>query len=575
MTKHAILIGINQIPGMPYLASPSSYAIKMKEWAEEQGYITALFADEPEGVPIAGECNRWAILKTVRDLTAAGTDQLLIYFAGHGVERAPGEDIWLLPGYVEDPSESISIFACQPLAYRSGIAHVVFISDACRSPTSDRNVHHITPGVIFPILNREYRTDIDVFYSTHPGANSIDVRDDEDNYRSVYSDNLLKCLKGDVEEVIRPVRRLEPTFPAVLSYDLNDYLKTKVAEEIEEVTGKKQFPTGTVSSSDPLFLSRFDGQGLAENIGEAGIALPVELQPVGVDTKSVSEKLDFYVRAKGGGATREFRRISREFKRDYEFFTSDALFRHGDTGLFISGLPAPTVYGRREEDAHWFREGRNFTVPQLLGIDAVDRRENAIYFIGNHGRKRFYPVVVLPGFFTQVVFAKNEVLTVNYFPTGHNSKAEASYNATEVAERKANIIMAAQKGIFQGQYELDHGGGYYRRYKHLEPTLGLFAAYAYFQNGDFYGVRSLYDYLLGSGQSILADIKVLQRLSTRNPDFFPHEELSIPLLTQGWSYLDLLETNRHHHLVRYLQPGLWTSFDRDGFRYFEDQFIEL
>lgn len=574
MTKHAILIGVNQIPGMPYLASPCSYAIKMKEWAEQQGYITALFADEPEDAPTAGGCSRSEILKTIRDLTATGTDQLVIYFAGHGVERAPGEDIWLLPGYADDPSESISIFACQPLAHRSGIRHVVFISDACRSPTSDRNVQHITPGVIFPILDKEYRTDIDVFYSTHPGANSIDVRDDENNYKSIYSDNLLKCLKGDVKEVIRPIRRVEDPFPAVLSYELNDYLKIKVAEEIERVTGKKQFPTGTVSSSDPLFLSRIEQHGFVESIAETGITFPVEFPSVQRDTKSVSDKLNFYVRSKGIGAKREQNRVFREFKRDYEFFTSDALFKHGETGLFISGLANPTVYGRRDQDYNLFI-GRNFTVPQAVGFDAADRRRNALYFVGNLGRKRFYPITVLPGFFTQVVFAKNEVLTVNYFPTGHNSRADASYYAAEVSERKANIIMAAKKGIFQGADELNFDGGYYRKYKHLEPTLGLFAAYAYFQNGDFEGVRSLYNYLLWSDQYILGDIEMLKRLSSRDHNIVANEEIAIPLLTQGWSYLNLLERNRQNDLVKYLQPGLWTSFDRDGFEYFEQQFTQL
>ncbi len=575
MTKHAILIGINNIPDMPYLASPSSYAIKMREWAEGQGYITSFFADEPENVTTAGQCSRGEILKAVRHIIANGTDQLIIYFAGHGVERAPGEDIWLLPGYADDPSESISIFACQPLAYRSGIKHIVFISDSCRSPSNNRNVQHITPSVIFPIFNKEYRTDIDVFYSTHPGANSIDVRDEQGNYRSIYTDNLLKCLKGEVTDVIRPIKRINPTFPAVLSYELNDYLKTKVAKEIEVITGKKQFPTGSVSSSDPLFLSKLGERELVESIGERGLAIIAGSESTEVDVKSISEKINSYVKAKGIGATRELRKVYREFKHDYEFFTSEAVFSNGQTGLFISGLASPTVYGKRNQNYYRFEERKKFTTPQTLSFDDAERRRSEIYFVGNHGSTRFYPVTVIPGFFAQVVFAKNEILTVNYFPTGYDSKHEARNNAAEVAERKANIIMAAKKGIFQGAYELNYDGGYYRKYKHLEPTLGLFAAYAYFQNGDFAGVKSLYDYLLWNGQSILGDITILERLSNRNLDIPLDEELAIPLLTQGWAYLNLFESENLSHLEKYLQPGLWTSFNRDGFGYFKQELTRI
>jgi len=187
MTKHAILIGINQIPEMPYLASPSNYAIRMKSWAEEQGYITALFVDEPASESISGDCTRTNILNTVSTIIDGGTDQLLIYFAGHGVERAAGEDIWLFPGYLRDTSESASVLSCQQRAYRSGIKHVVFISDACRSASSATTVQGLDPGALFPNLTRNNRTEIDTFYSTHSGAKSIDVMDEDGNYRSVHN----------------------------------------------------------------------------------------------------------------------------------------------------------------------------------------------------------------------------------------------------------------------------------------------------------------------------------------------------------------------------------------------------
>ncbi|KPE52949.1 MULTISPECIES: caspase family protein [Chryseobacterium] len=575
MTKHAILIGINQIPEMPYLASPSSYAIKMKNWAEGQGYITALFVDEPRGESTSGECTRTYILNTVSTIIDEGTDQLLIYFAGHGVERAAGEDIWLFPGYLRDTSESASVLSCQQRAYRSGIKHVVFISDACRSASSATTVQGLDPGALFPNLTRNNRTEIDTFYSTHSGAKSIDVMDEDGNYRSVYSDNLLKCLNGEVTEVIRPIKRLNPPFPAVLSHELNDYLKTKVPDEIYLATGKKQFPIGSVSSSDPLFLSKFSEQVLVETIGETGLSLITDQEPIPVDTEVVSEKLNFYLRAKGGSSAREMQQIKRDFKLDYDFFTADALFQQGETGLYVKGVRNPLVFSSRQQDRQWNDARRNFSSPQIFDFSDVDHGSNAMYFIGNYGGKRFYPITLLRGFFTQVVFHKNELLTVNYFPTDPNGKHESRHYANEVAERKSNIIMAAKKGIFQSTYELNQGGNYYRKYKHLEPTLGLFAAYAYFQNGDFEGVHSLYDFLQQNNQSILGDISLLERLSNRYPSTQQNDMIQIPLLTQGWSYIDLLGYNPLENLVPYLQPGLWTSFSREGFRNIHDNLTQL
>lgn len=563
MTKHAILIGVNYVPDLKYLESPCRYACKMQDWARGQGFRTLLFADEPEPENISGNCTRVDILNAIRNIILAGTDQLLIYFSGHGYERAPGEDIWLLPGYAEDTSEAVSVTSCKNLAYRSGVRHVVFISDACRSINKLSSIHHITPGSIFPIMDMNSRVEVDMFYATNPGNKSIDVRDKDGKYRSIYSENLLECLSGNVMEVIREVKQLEPNFPAVLSLQLNDYLKTKVAEEIHLTTGHTQLPMGEVSSSDPLFLSRLNNNNLLHNIGETALSTIKDLPFSVTEPLSVSEKLDSYLSAKGGYDRRRMKKIKENFQIDYEFFTSDEVLENNVTYLLVKGINKPTVFSSRHQDFENEYRGRNFASPQRLQF-TNEEEKSATYFVANNTRKRFYPISVLPGFLTQVVFEKNELLTVNYFPTDTNNRFDARHHAEEVAERKANIIMAAKKGIFQSSRELSQDGGYYRQFKHLEPTLGLFAAYAYFQNGDFEGVRSLYHYILNHRQSILGDISLLNRLSQRNFRGGYYDDIQIPLLTQGWSYLDLLQDNPLGGFVRHLQPGLWTSFDRGG-----------
>lgn len=565
MIKHAILIGVNGIPGLKHLSSPSSYAIKMKHWAQGQGYITHLFVDEPGDESISGRCRRSEILDVAMEIVDQGCDQLLIYFAGHGVERTAGDDVWLLPGYVNDTGDCISILASQQLAYRSGIQHVIFISDACRSPSNHRSIRPISPNPLLPNRNNNsYRTVVDIFYSTWPGEMSVDIRNSETgNYQSTYSDSLLECLHGSVPEVVKEIVNITPGFPAVLSHELNNYLKDEVPNRLRRAGERLQYPMGTVSSSDPLFLSRFGTENF--NDTETGLSTIVEHNHQDIDPKKIDEKLDSYLNLKGGNTKLEFKKVIAEFKRNYEFFTSPLILNREFTGLYITGLSNPVVYSGRERD--WHSERKDFSLPQNLEYNEEDYGERREYFVGNSRADRFYPIKIIPGNLTQVVFERGQLLSVNYFPTNGYRREEAHHWAAEVADRKAHIIMAAKRGMFQGTHEI---GDYLRKYKHLDPTLGLFAAYAYFQKGNFSGVESLYRIMSDDRQSILNDFNLLMSLSLKLPNFLRQDYISMPLLTQGWSYLNLLKYNPYRFLSKQLQPGLWTSFNREGMHIIEE-----
>ncbi|KAB1231413.1 caspase family protein [Chryseobacterium viscerum] len=564
MNKHAILIGVNEVPQMDYLSTPRSYAIQMQQWAESQGYITHLFIDKPvEGIPSI-ECSRGPILEEISNIIEAGTDKIFIYFAGHGFEQTAGNDIWLLPGYIRDSSESISVFLNKVLAYTSGVPHIVFISDTCRSRSSDFNHRSILGNQIIPTLNRvNPRTEVDVLYSTWPGQVSTDIRIEDDNYRSIYSECLLECLHGRVHEVIRNITGIVPTFPAVLSYELNNYLKENVPRLMRDAGSKIQVPMGEVNSRDPYFLSRFGEQ---EQIDEVGIEYWSEETRPSRDTRNLDEKLDSLTKLKVGPSKSSIKKLVNSFKKDYQFYTMEDFFGRELTGLHVTGINEPLIFSRREVD---WENATHDSSPRIFDFNDIDRGGGAIYIVGNRRGNRYYPINVIPGFFTQVVFEKGQVLTVNYFPTSGNAKYEARYYANEVAERKAQIIIAAKNGIFQGTREL---AGYLRSYKQLDPTLGLFAAYAYFQKGDFAGVRSVYDFMLNDRQTIVGDIWLLNKLSLGVSQGNYYEEIPLPLLTEGWSYLKMLKDDPHEELSTQLQPGLWTSFNRIGFDYLYNEY---
>lgn len=567
ITKHAVLIGINDVPHLEYLDTPSYYAIQMQNWAKTQGYVTKLFVDEPNDED-TGVCSRIEILTTIRSIIEDGTDQLLIYFSGHGVEYTAGNDIWLLPNYQDDPNDCISIFLNKALAYTSGIPHVIFISDACRVSSNHHALRAASGGGILPNLdNINPDTEVDILYSTWPGQPAVDIRNEDGTYRSIYSDRLLECLKGQVPEVIKRIQNSTPGFPAVISDNLGRYLKKVVPLETAAAGVKRQFPMNDITSRDPLHLSKF-GFGIPAMAGGTVVPprIPVVLHNHTNDhTKTVSYKLEEFVQMKGKNADTEVTNIMRHLSQDYDFFTSPDIFNRNLTGLFVTGIIKPLVLSKRSLNSE-HRGKRNFAIPQIINYD---ERYNAlendnIFIVGNRSTNRFYPVSILEGFLTQVVFEKGKLLTINYFPTGGYRKDEAHALKEDIASRKATIITAAKNGIFLGNEEIAQ---FLRRYKALDPTLGLFSAYAYFQKGNFEGVRSVYEHMSREPEPVLGDIRILTNLSDPNNPFNNLIDIPIPMLTQGWSYLKLLAENPYNHLSKYLEPGLWTCFNRNGLRY--------
>ena len=117
--RYAVLIGINEVPGLGYLSTPVSYAMKMEAWARKQQFETILFVDENE----KGEKQSVTITmiyNAIQALLSKSPEQLLIYFAGHGVEKSAGNDIWLLPGYKTNPNEAVNLYLNKQLALKLG-----------------------------------------------------------------------------------------------------------------------------------------------------------------------------------------------------------------------------------------------------------------------------------------------------------------------------------------------------------------------------------------------------------------------------------------------------------------------
>src|ERR1700760_2804696 len=128
MSRVAIVIGVNKPKSPGALKGAVSDAKAFADWIQKQGFeIATPFIDDQNPVTFA---NIFAEVQRIVD--ARTYSQAVIYFAGHGLQGG-GSEIWLLSGAPDNPGEAISLEASVMAARESGLANVVFISDACRS----------------------------------------------------------------------------------------------------------------------------------------------------------------------------------------------------------------------------------------------------------------------------------------------------------------------------------------------------------------------------------------------------------------------------------------------------------
>jgi hypothetical protein len=172
-----------------------------------------------------------------------------------------------------------------------------------------------------------------------------------------------------------------------------------------------------------------------------------------------------------------------------------------------------------------------------------------------------------------VVVEEGRVVTVNYLPSRHTPKFhDYQYAAGEIEKRKAFVAVAARNGSFriEGHMEAMEAAGYLRILKAIDPTLGLYSAYAYTQAGEFDEVASVYDYMRREPEPVLFDVAMLaSKLPNASGQVGHPQAISpfCPMLTQGWAFIEPNEIRLPLVVTRVrenLLPGLWTTFDPVG-----------
>jgi hypothetical protein len=558
MNKCAVVIGVNKTGGLPILGGAAQGAEDFANWARSQNFEVELLTDKNNNQVLLADIKAAA----KRFIDQGIYEQMLIYFAGHGIMTSPTDENWLLSNAPDDPNEAISCYSTGVLAQISGIPHVVIISDACRTGTADPLAIMISGGSILPNRNAG-RADVDKFWATRPGNPALEVRNDEsDPFKGIFTYCILKGLNGEIPEVIDTLPEGTKEIKVVFPYELKQFLEEEVPLMAEEANIRyTQEPFIEVVSHRPKYLSRINDLEkytlprvlpkiaeeprtgyFAEELSSYGLPFHPKTERDSIDREQQNKLLGWYQTGK------------------------TELLPGSDAGFSITGSSHFTLL--LDHGTYEILHGLD-SENHLIGIKTT-LQTKTLLFIGADGTGT--PLAVLHGFIGSIMIENNRIVDINYVPTKNNERFRNSLiRSKEILERRAAASVAVMNGMFQidgDPEQMMYTASYLRSDKAFDPVLGIYASYAYAQAGDIKGVKSVFDYMAREPEPVIYDVKLLSTTlsDTNTDDLLRRHAPFCPMLSQGWSFLSI---NKHfgneiQQFNKYLIPGLWTTFNREG-----------
>ena len=175
-----------------------------------------------------------------------------------------------------------------------------------------------------------------------------------------------------------------------------------------------------------------------------------------------------------------------------------------------------------------------------------------------------------------VVVDGGRVSNVSYIPSSqHPMHSAYVHEEKRLAEFHAAVATAAKFGVFriegpkqERQRAASRLADQIRMLKGIDPTLGLYAAYAYSEAGLKDNVASVRNFMRGDLQADLFDVALLAGALSRGrreaaARVFPF----CPMLSQGWGLLRVQEAELAESIGAmrdHLRVSLWLTLEKDG-----------
>jgi Caspase domain len=576
-TRAAILIGVDKTGGLPVLNAAAKDAREMQLWLESEGFETTLLTDNKDGVRSAGSVKADDISRQVAAYVGLGTlEQLLIYFSGHGYNNM-GTEIWLLSEAPQRDAEAINLLASVDQAKDCGVPNVIFISDACRSNPQGTPAKRVRGQSIFPNLagGQNPRGKIDQFLATIPNAAAYEVDEEigdivsragifTTEFRAAHE----RPMGADPEKTLVGISEADGS-RVILSAKLAPYLERRVPLAIQERTNKRQQPECDVTSGVNSFIgkARFatpTPTSFGPRRGRASsIVLPAE--PTLRDVAAANIRMAASIGLEGlappaptqvavqSGYDAARNVVADNSSLDWGF--------ESRTGIVVSGAMVVSAL------AHAFRtEFRDMGSGPSDEVRLWPLRGNAGSVVLKFDTGTGTVVAGLEGYVASINVVDGRVDNVSYTPASNSSRWHAAgRNALARLQALRSEVAAAVKfGVFKlGGDEAAQFAERIRLLKGADPTLGLYASYAYRDADMPAEITSVRNYMRDDLGCDLFDVALLGGGPRDGFPIFPF----CPMLMRGWSLLvasPMQLPSPVEAASAHILPALWTTFSGEG-----------
>lgn len=575
--RAAIVIGIDQARDLPPLRAAVSGAEEVSSFLEQENFEVFKFTDLDETGRYR-DVRAYQIADQIEELVNRGTlDQLVIYFAGHGTLSGASE-YWLLSKASSQTSEAISTLETAHFARLAGIPNVVFISDACRSVSASFNFAMVTGQAIFPTPRNAPtgRVDVDQFFAALPGdpALEIPVSDSVERYEGIYTSAFLKAFREPDRDMIYTLHDGTNVVP---NRKLREFLVREVQARAQARSIRlNQIPDAFVNSDLPSYIAR-SARTRASSPHRGDIDLPAASVSGGLqsllglaarDSFQLSDAIDGNTGNPNPYDDDARKLVERATKLDVILPT---------TGVAIYGGKISDIDGIEIE---FFQESNRRSSESWL-VDIGQRNAATILISFEDGCGCV--AALLKDFSLHITLGKSGIVDLRYNPTEESASFYSFLNEVDytngspgrIALLRSLATEAKRSGVlrFEGNSEdrYDAARGFasqIRMGKNIDPTLGIYAAYAYALGFFEDGAKSVRRFMRDDLQADLFDARLLagEFSGYCGDDGFPVVP-SVPMMRQGWEFLRVNDVTLNlalNEARKHLKESLWTTFDPEG-----------
>ncbi|WP_253713394.1 caspase family protein [Bradyrhizobium sp. WD16] len=588
--RGGVVIGVDKTGDLPALEASARGAAKFGAWLQDEGFEVKTITDADGSVTAS------QILEAITGFVAAGTyDQLVVYFSGHGYWKNDSE-LWLLTRAPADANEAVNWKETVDFAKDCGVPNVVLISDACRSiPTTPRAMR-VRGSIVFPNDDvRRNRAKVDQFIAASIGTAAYEVSLQGGPKENVFTRCLMQAFAQPDSDMVVEVVEDGQQVRVVPNRRLGPYLRREVATLLAGVNiTMDQAPDDEVLSDDSAYIGHarttgaiiaksprevpLAGRGLGGSaLRKAGVrALPPDLRGIAaqVFTKALDEGRSLRRDVPATDGTEPAAHPVIPIAAGHPGFDEAVARARGlapdvrhfetDTGFAVLGgrvVDAALAGGGRLD---LLASGDGEAEPAILRVDPDRAACTAVIRLGDGNG---VPLAVLRGYVGHVVVDKGRVVNVSYIPSDRNSRfPDYAARASQLEKLRAAAAAAIQFGVFRisDPHSAERLAAEIQVGKGIDPSLGLYAAYAYWEADAMAALHAVASAMRQDLQSELFDVAMLDRDrtgKTAGPEL--PTAAFCPMLAQGWNLLrgrgislpGVLDDAQDE-----LAGGLWTTF---------------